>query len=124
MTGCTDDDQPLSYKYSYYSSVELFREDIINGTTMSQNLITDYSLSDAMTTILPHGTLFKYNETLGHDASWSGLDGKQCLMVMVSVSDSLGGVANITKLLEVKTNPAYTVSNYVTQWDNFKTNLD
>lgn len=33
-------------------------------------------------------------------------------------------MTNITKFLEVKSNPAYTANNFATQWESFKTNLD
>jgi hypothetical protein len=62
VTGCVDSNSPLSYKYSYYLSDQLYYEDIVNGTTASQNILLDYRQLASLDTQLPTAVHpFKYS---------------------------------------------------------------
>lgn len=65
VSDCVDENFPLQYKFSFYLSDQLYYEDIVNGTTTSQNLLLDYrSLSTLDNTQLPFATQrFKYSDT-------------------------------------------------------------
>ena len=63
---------------------------------MRKNTLTDFSNSNTLTTYLPKG----YNTTSSNSYD---------LLILVSVSDSLGGITNVTKTVNVAPNLNATI---------------
>jgi len=56
VDGCLDEDQPLTYRYTFYTSHSLYKQDIVNGSTLSLNSLSDYMSQNSFTTYLVQPT--------------------------------------------------------------------
>lgn len=110
----------------YYLSEKLYREDIINGTTLSLNLLSDFKIQSEIATYLPKAIApFNFSESyFANQPAAQALDGKNVLVVMASVSDSQGGITNLTQLVEVNEKSDYDLTDFETQWEAAKSNMD
>lgn len=87
-----DEDQPLSYKYLYYTDGEHYEKERKQGGKQLQNyrnLYQDFSNQNTLNMTLPTPKLNK--KTNKHE-----------VLIMVTVSDSLGAIANVTQTIEIE----------------------
>ncbi|KRX06046.1 Insulin-like growth factor binding protein, N-terminal [Pseudocohnilembus persalinus] len=78
-----DENQPLTYKYQIYLSEDLYEQDKMQGQMINLDnvVLSDFITSNNIQTYLPHGN----NQ----------------IIVMVSITDSLGAIQNITQTIQV-----------------------
>lgn len=83
-----DEDSPLSYRFFLFWDEDLYEEEIVRGVnpvSERRNFISDTQFMSELTTRLPMGRSQKSMEVL----------------VMITVTDSLGAIRNCTRKLKV-----------------------
>ena len=83
-----DEDTPLSYKFFFYWDEDLYEEERelgVNPVNSRRDFVSDTLYINELTTRLPMGRASKSME----------------ILLMASVSDSLGAVTNTTKKIKV-----------------------
>lgn len=93
MVDCEDSDSPFTYKFTLYYSPTQYDNDILKAASLNQILLLDYSIDDELNTILPN--------PLSDSAVTQPF-----IVLMASVSDSLGALTNLTSSVVVGLNKA------------------
>lgn len=81
----SDFDLPLTYKFHIYKDPKTMEQDIILGLDNNKVVLTDFQESPVLETLLP-----------------SASGGQNTMVVLVTISDNLGGLKNLTQLIHVK----------------------
>lgn len=93
VTDCEDSDTPFTYKFTFYYSPTQYNNDVLRASLLNQILLLDYSSDNELSTILPNPL---------KDSAVT----QPFLILMVSVSDSLGALTNLTSSVVVGLNLA------------------
>ena len=105
----TDEDTPLTYRFFFYSEEGLYQEERslgVNPVNSRRDFLGDSGFRSELVSRLPIGT----------PSSNSSLTMK--VLVVVSVSDSLGAVTNSTKLIRVS-NKHSSFGEQLTLYESF-----
>lgn len=90
VVNCADDDKPLKYKYGYFVSKASFEEDVVQSLGgYNMQLLSDSS------------TFNEFVSNLMPGAFSNLLADYEPQIIMVSITDSLGGMTNLTRPLTV-----------------------
>ncbi|CAD8093460.1 unnamed protein product [Paramecium primaurelia] len=91
VTDCEDSDSPFTYKFTFYYSPTQYNNDVLKAASLNQILLLDYSIDNEISTILPN--------PLSDSAVTQPF-----LILMASISDSLGALTNLTSSVVVGLN--------------------
>ena len=80
LDGWIDSNQPITYKFHIYKSEELLTADILQGLDFGKIVLTDFQASPLLETVLPSTDV---------------------MIILVSISDSLGGITNMTQKIQI-----------------------
>lgn len=90
VSACEDEDLPLTYRYGYFMSEVLWENDVeFSSNGLNMDYLVDFTSSNIFDSVLPPSFI---NETNSQMIP---------ILIMISVSDSLGGIANITKTINI-----------------------
>ncbi|KAL4485593.1 hypothetical protein ABPG73_015385 [Tetrahymena malaccensis] len=79
LSACQSNNMPISYKFYYYSSQDLYKLEVNNPLLVQRKQITDLSYTSQVDTFLPPGDI----------------------LILAQAIDSLGAVYNATQLIQV-----------------------
>ncbi|KRX01334.1 Insulin-like growth factor binding protein, N-terminal [Pseudocohnilembus persalinus] len=117
ILNCEDDNQPLNYKFSYYTNSEEYIEEKYSGTkstALKKQTLQTYGTNYVVSTVLPR-------------AQSSTSDGEdEGIIIMVSVKDSYNGITNITQTIQITPDPSISqqLNNVQTQLDSIISQTD
>ncbi|KAL4460683.1 hypothetical protein ABPG72_011010 [Tetrahymena utriculariae] len=95
LSSCQSNNMPISYKFFYYTSQDLYKIQINNPLLVQRKQITDLTYSSQVDTFLPPGDI----------------------LILVQAIDSLGAVYNVTQLIQVS-QTVFEESQYIQAVNN------
>ncbi|CAD8066053.1 unnamed protein product [Paramecium sonneborni] len=109
IEGAEDQDLPLQYRLSLYTSQSNFLQDLMQSSHLNQIILTDYQFSNTFSCRLPSGFDSNLNTT-------------SYIVLMAQIKDSRGAVSNVTMI--IGNSPQFKLwKAYLISVNDFKTSV-
>ncbi|EAR98418.2 REJ domain protein (macronuclear) [Tetrahymena thermophila SB210] len=95
LSSCQSNNMPISYKFFYYTSQDLYKLEVKNPLLVQRKQITDLTYLSQVETFLPPGDI----------------------LILVQAIDSLGAIYNVTQLIQVSQS-AFDQNSYIQAVNN------